>query len=279
MVSITLELPMLHGFSLPLSPSGIANLAPFPPWHYVGDLLVIAFQADPAAVAAVLPPTLTPHPAGNCLAYFCDWQFTSDGSELRDPVRSQYQEFFVVVGAYDGEREVTTCPYIFVNQDASMLRGLIQGFPKQFGAIALTRAFPVPSPAAPTLGPGGVFAATLAAHDRRLVEATVTLEQLSTDGAPFGSAPLLLVRHFPRLEAGRHHEPAIHELVQHQVRDRQSSPIWEGTATLRFFESPAHELHALAPIQVGRGYRYSMALTIDDQRMVRDLRHAEGADA
>lgn len=48
---------------------------------------------------------------------------------------------------------------------------------RQFGSIAITRAFAVPSPAAPALGPGGTFVGTLAAHDRRLVEAAVTLEQ------------------------------------------------------------------------------------------------------
>lgn len=152
------------------------------------------------------------------------------------------------------------------------MRGHIQGFPKQFGSIALTRAFAVPSPAAPALGPGGTFTGTLAAHDRRLVEGSVTLEREATGGMPFGSAPLLLVRYLPRLAAGRRHEPAIHELVQHQVRDRAVSTIWEGAATLRFVESPAHELHALAPIAVDRGYRYTMALTIDDQIEVRDLR-------
>lgn len=266
---------MPRGFSLPLSPLGIANLAPPPPWHYVGDMLVVAYEADPEAVAAVLPPGLAPA-GGDCLAYFCDWQFTSDGSELRDPIRSQYREFFVVVNAsYEG-RAVTTCPYIFVTQDASLMRGHIQGFPKQFGSIAITRAFAVPSPAAPPLGPGGTFVGTLAAHDRRLVEATVTLEHEAAGGTPFGSTSLLLVRHFPRLAAGRHHEPAVHELVQHQVCDRAVSPIWEGAATLRFFDSPAHELHALAPVAVGRGYRYTMALTIDDQLELCDLRAERG---
>jgi acetoacetate decarboxylase len=266
---------MLRGFSLPLSPLGIANLAPAPPWHYVGDMLVIAYQADPHAVAALLPPGLTPT-SGDCLAYFCDWQFTSDGSELRDPIRSQYKEFFVVLNAaYEG-RAVTTCPYIFVTQDASLMRGHIQGFPKQFGSIALTRTFGVPSLAAPVLGPGGTFIGTLAAHDRRLVEASVMLEHETAGGMPFGSAPLLLVRHFPRLAAARQNEPAVHELVQHQVRDRVVSAIWEGSATLRYFDSPAHELHALAPIAVGRGYRYTMALTIDDQIELRDLRTQHG---
>lgn len=62
----------------------------------------LSYQADPAAVAAPLPPGFAPA-GGDCLTYFCDWQFTSDGRELREPFRSQYQEFFVVVSAsYEG---------------------------------------------------------------------------------------------------------------------------------------------------------------------------------
>ena len=44
-----------RGYSLPLSPGGTASLVPAPPWHYVGDFLVIEYWAEPAAVAAVLP--------------------------------------------------------------------------------------------------------------------------------------------------------------------------------------------------------------------------------
>ena len=46
------------GFSVPLSPEGRASLTTHPPWHYAGDLLVIDFDAEPAAVSAVLPPGL-----------------------------------------------------------------------------------------------------------------------------------------------------------------------------------------------------------------------------
>src|SRR5205085_6118473 len=91
-----------RGYSPPLSPTGSASLVPSPPWHYVGDFLVIEYWADPAAVAAVLPPGLSPFAddPGRCAALFVDWQSCSDGGgELLDPARSQYKEFFIVVNA------------------------------------------------------------------------------------------------------------------------------------------------------------------------------------
>ena len=66
---------MTDSYSLPLSPEGRANLVPPPPWHYVGDFVVVDYWADPAAVAAVLPPGVEPltEDAGRAAVIFADW--------------------------------------------------------------------------------------------------------------------------------------------------------------------------------------------------------------
>ena len=53
---------MLNGYTVPLSPRGIANLATKPPWHYAGIIIAAEFWTDPAAAAATLPEGLTPDP-------------------------------------------------------------------------------------------------------------------------------------------------------------------------------------------------------------------------
>ena len=53
---------MLQGYSVPLSPRGIANLAAKPPWHYAGVVVGAEFWTDPGAAAATLPDGLTPDP-------------------------------------------------------------------------------------------------------------------------------------------------------------------------------------------------------------------------
>jgi enduracididine biosynthesis enzyme MppR len=263
---------MLRGYSLPRSPEGRSSLVPAPPWHYVGDFLVLEYWADPEAVAAVLPSGLDPHPdPGRCAALFVDWQSCSDsGAELDDPVRSQYREFFVVVNALlDGE-PVTTCPYIWVDRDFALARGWVQGFPKKLGSIHVTRHFTVASRAAPRLGPGGRFAGTLAAGDRRLAFGAVTLECETDEGPTHNAPPLVNVRHFPRLEAGRHADPAVHELVRARSRDREISPIWEGSSELELYAAPSEELAELAPVELGKGFRFTFAYTVDDLETVRD---------
>jgi acetoacetate decarboxylase len=263
---------VLHGYSLPLSPEGRASLVPRPPWHYVGDFLVLEYWADPAAVEAVLPPGLEPHAdGGRCAALFVDWQScTDDRSQLLDPVRSQYREFFIVVNAMlDGE-EVTTCPYIWVDRDFALVRGWVQGFPKKLGSIHMTRHFGLDLRADAGVAAGGVFAGTLAAGDRRLAQGAVTLERVSDSGPTHNDPPLVNVRHFPRLAAGRHDDPAVHELVRSRSRDRAISQIWEGSAELRLLRAPGEEHDALAPVRMGKGFRFTFGYTVDDLATVTD---------
>lgn len=267
---------MLRGFSTPLSPEGRSSLAPSPPWHYAGSGLVIDTEARAEAVAAVLPPGLRPDPEhpGRAVAHFFDWQACSGaGEELLDPSRSQYREFFMLVAARFEGQAVMYCPYILVDQDISLMRGLIQGLPKQIASVWITRAQEVEGAAAPAVGPGGRFGATLAHKERRLAEATVTLaETAATAPGLTGGLPVVGLRHFPELTAGLHDRPAVHELVRFSAADRRLSPIWSGPATLSLFASPVHELAALAPLRVVAGYRYAMSMSVADLVKLKDLR-------
>lgn len=265
---------MLSGYSLPLSPNGTSNLVPAPPWHYVGNFIVIEYWADPDAVRSFLPPGLEPaDDPGRCAAFFVEWQSCSEsGGELLDPVRSQYHEFILLTMAKLDGQLVTSCPFIYVDQDISLVRGLIQGWPKQIGSVLVTRSYGIPSKAAPTLGPGGTYAGTLAVKDRRLADATVTIVGESSSAPKLGATPIINVRHFPRLTAGYHHRPAIYELVRSKLEDTAFSQVWEGTATLNLYETPVQELHLLSPVKMGNGFVYSMALTIGDLEVIRDLR-------
>jgi acetoacetate decarboxylase len=251
-----------RGYSLPLSPQGGASIIPPPPWHYVGDFLVIEFWADADAVAAVLPARLTPFAddPGRCAALFVDWQSCSDsGEELLDPVRGQYKEFFIVANAMLGHEHVTTCPYIWVDRDFALIRGWIQGFPKKLGEVHMTRSFGLDCRAE-----GRIFAGTLTANGRLLAEGTVSPDRLSEAGPTHNDPPLVNHRHFPRLAAGHWDDPAVDELVRARSSNRSASQIHEGAATLALYPAPGEEHDALAPLRVGKGFRFQFAYTVDD---------------
>jgi acetoacetate decarboxylase len=259
---------MTRGYSLPLSPGGSASIIPSPPWHYVGDFLVIEYWADADAVAAVLPEGLTPFAddPGRCAALFVDWQSCSDsGEELLDPVRGQYKEFFIVANAMLGTEHVTTCPYIWVDRDFALIRGWIQGFPKKLGEVHMTRSFGLDCKAE-----GRAFAGTLTAHGRLLAEGSVTPERVSESGPTHNDPPLINHRHFPRLAAGRWQDAAVDELVRARSSDRSISAIHEGSATLRLHDAPGEEHAALAPLRVGKGFRFQFAYTVDDLETVHE---------
>jgi acetoacetate decarboxylase len=263
----------LHGYTTPRTPSGRAGLVPAPPWHYVGDFLVVDYWADGDAAASLLPEGLEPFgEPGRCAAVFVDWQSRSEsGDELTDPVRAQYKEAYIVTSALlDGE-PVSLCAFIWVDQDFAMARGWIQGFPKKRGEVWMTRTFAIPSAAAPEVGPGAAFGATCHARGRELARARVQLERVSETGSVHTDPPIVNVRYFPRLSAGDHERPAVHELVRAVSRDRSVSEIWEGPASLELFDAPGEEHTLLAPIRVQRGYRFTFAYTVDDLTTVKEL--------
>jgi acetoacetate decarboxylase len=262
----------LQGYTVPRTPAGGASLVPPPPWHYVADFLVVDFHADPDAAVSLLPDGLEPHPdAGRCAIVFADWQSCSEhGDELVDPVRSHYREAYIVVsGLLDGQ-EVTTCAFIWVDQDFALARGWIQGFPKKLGEVWMTRAYALECRAAPGVRPGSRFGATCSARGRQLARAIVTLEGQSDTGSLHTAPPIVNVRHFPRLAAGRHEDPAVHELVRARSRDRLVSEVWEGPAVLELSPAPGEEHTLLAPVSVGRGYRFTFAYTVDDLETVKE---------
>lgn len=263
---------MLKGYTLPRTPRGISSLAPTPPWHYVGNCLVVEYEARPDAVKSFLPPGLG-FTSAQCAVYFVEWQYVSRaGDEYLDPVHSQYNEtIFLVSAGYEGS-PVSFCPFIWVDQDVSLMRGHAQGWPKQIGSTWMTRAYDLPSPATPVVGPGGRFGASLAVRDRRVAEAVVTLEEPTSSPPSPGFARTVNTRHFPELVAGKHDSPAVYELVQLKSRDVKISPIWKGKAALKIYDHPRLEIGDLAPERVIAGYRFSAAITVDDLILLRDLR-------
>ena len=99
---------------------------------------------------------------------------------------------------------MTTCAYIWVDRDFALARGWIQGFPKKLGSIWITRSFGLGGPADPGMEAGARFGVTCAAYERRVAEATVTLERPS-GGGPFHNAAA--DRQRPPLPAPRRGKP------------------------------------------------------------------------
>jgi acetoacetate decarboxylase len=262
---------MLKGFAVPLTPQGNSALATLPPWHYSSDCIAIEYWADPHAVAALLPPGLTPdEPSdGRAFFWFLDWQFTGSHDELTDPARYQYREAFALVEAiYDGT-PVNYCPFIYVDNDAAIARGWAQGFPKKLASVFQTRTFSAPSPAAAPLAKGSRFGASVAAHGERLATARLQLEERIENPATVFNRPTTMRRYFPQLAADRQEKPPVDELTMSLTDNLAIVDVWAGAAELRIPEVAGEDMHAIAPLRVGRGYRLGMAYSVTDLRILK----------
>jgi acetoacetate decarboxylase len=251
----------LAGWTLPQSDTGRAAILTPPPWHYSGEIISVDFVADEGRVAPLLPPGMEPAGDGSCSFVFADWCSASDHDERvrDDPARGQYKEAYVILyGTFEG-KPVGRVAYIWVDSDLSLVRGLIQGFPKKMGTIAMTR--PV------ELGQGGVrkepgsrFSAHVSSLGRRLCTLSVTLDDQRDKPFPRGIAtPLLHTRLWPSIDG---EEPAVHELSRVTIKGFECGQIFSGPATLELGASEFEELEALAPVSIEGGSVHSLAFSV-----------------
>jgi acetoacetate decarboxylase len=244
----------MRGFWYPRTATGRASLLPPPPWHYSGDLLTVEYRTDPARVAELLPEPLevAPDDPGAVALIWADWQSCGDeGAELLDPVRAQYKECFAVVRCCYHGTVYSRCVYIWVDKDFALVRGQYQGYPKKLGSIHQTRPHPF-GRGAPRIAPGGRFAGTLAAADRRLAQAVVTLREQSETNGFVNAHPMAHHRWLPSIEPGA--PDTVAELIVSGSADIEAGPAWRGDATLEVFESPAEELARLVVREIIAGY-------------------------
>jgi acetoacetate decarboxylase len=240
---------------------------PAPPWYYSGDLLTVEYRTDPARVAELLPPPLEPaeEDPGAVALIWADWQSCSDGGdELLDPVRSQYKECFAVVRCSFGGRTYSRCVYIWVDKDFAIARGLHQGYPKKLGSIHLTR--PHPFGPAPRIEAGARLGATLAATDRRLAEAVITLREPVAANGFVNAHPMAHHRFLPSIEKGA--GPALDELVESGAQAFEGGQAWSADATLRLHDAPTEELAGLAVEEIIGGYYRQVGVVWDGGKVL-----------
>jgi acetoacetate decarboxylase len=263
---------MLKAFSVPITPQGKSALATLPPWHYSSDCLAIEYWADQKAIATLLPPgvTVDETSGGRAFFWFLDWQFTGSNDEVTDPARYQYREAFVLVEAVFEGTPVNYCPYIFVDNDAAIARGWAQGFPKKLASVYQTRSFSAPSAAAAPLAKGSRFGASVSAHGERMATARIQLEEAVADPATVFNRPTTMRRYFPQLAADRQDKPAVNELTMSLTDNLAIVDVWSGSAELKLPEVDGEDMHLLAPLRVGRGYRLGMSYSVTDLRILKN---------
>lgn len=253
----------MNGFFYPRTATGQAALIPPPPWHYSGDLLTVEYRTDPERVRELLPAPLelAPEDPGAVAFIWADWQSCrASKEELLDPVLSQYKEAFVVVRCAFQGVTYSRCVYIWVDKDFAILRGMHQGYPKKLGSIHQTR--PHPYGPAPRVAVGATFGATVAAADRRLAEAVLTLTRESETNGFVNSHPMAHHRVYPSIERGAQTD-AYSELISSGSASFEAGPAFAGEVELRLFEAPTEEVARLEVQEIIGGYYRQVGVAWD----------------
>ncbi|MFJ8106240.1 acetoacetate decarboxylase family protein [Streptomyces sp. NPDC096132] len=267
----------VRGYFHPKTASGASSLIPSPPWRYSGDLLTVEYRTDPARVRELLPEPLEPaeEDPGAVALIWADWQSCSgSGAELLDPVLSQYKEAFAVVRCTFRGRTYSRCVYIWVDKDFAIARGLHQGYPKKLGSIHQTR--PHPYGPAPRIEAGARFGATLAAADRRLAQAVVTLREPSETNGFVNGHPMAHHRWLPSIEKGK--GPALDELIESGAASFEGGQPWVGDAELELFEAPTEELARLEIREPIAAYYRQVGVVWDGGRLLESGTSEAGAE-
>jgi acetoacetate decarboxylase len=263
-------MPDVRGFFAPRTATGKASLLPPPPWLYSGDLLTIEYRVDPARVLELLPDPLelADEDPGAVAFIWADWQSCgADGAQLLDPVLGQYKEAFVVVRCSFRGQTFSRCVYIWVDSDFAIARGLHQGYPKKLGSIHMTR--PHPYGPAPRIAPGGRFGASLAAADRRLAEARITLIEQTGSNGFVNAHPMAHSRTVTSIE-----DPArfsLDELISSSSAEAEGGPPWRAQVdAFTLYDSPTEELDRLQPQELIGGYYRQIGVKWDGGHLLHD---------
>ena len=187
----------LKGYILPLSPKGRASLIDPPPWHFGGDVMHLAFKADEKKIEALLPPPLEigPNP-GEGVVWFVEWVSVSDANPdlaFINPERSTYHECIVMVGCQFNVVPGYYVPYIWVDNDFTLMRGFIQGFPKKLGRIHITKLHDL-TPQVGGRKVGAKMKGICVSHEERIVEGSLSFKK---EIPPAGSPALQVLPYAP----------------------------------------------------------------------------------
>jgi len=237
---------MLKGFHPPYTPKGESSLLEPLPWYFAGRVLSLAYDVNADVAQSYLPDGFG-KATGKVYGHVCDWQATTNGWELLDPAYSQYREYLVLIESMhpDTSEVRLFCPLIWVDQDISLVRGLVAGWPKKMASVWVTRTYGVDHIAAAPLKEGTRIGATVAVKDRRLAEVAATLD--GGEGRPFGflAHQSVCLQGSPTLVGTP--DRGVQRLLRPAIEQKVVGRLHSGSAQIRYFDSPHDELLPLAP--------------------------------
>lgn len=241
----------------PLTPSGRSALVPEGPWNYVMDAIAVHAKGRADRIAEVLPPGVKP--LGELWFYIADIiSYSSSSEEMNylSPDLLQYREAAIFIKVELSGKKYAYCPFMYVDNDVSLVRGLIFGFPKKMANIEITKFHELFEPRKY----GGL--ACRAGYNllRITVEPKAKADRIPLDD--FGN--WLLRRYFKPM--------GVDELLEF-VPKAHYSRILLGEGSLELGGGFNDELDFFEPSELLGGYLYSVRLRASEVRSLGSVSH------
>jgi acetoacetate decarboxylase len=259
----------MAGFTHFRTPSGIANLIDDAPYGWGADMLAVYFRCDPAHIQQLLPGSLKVAD-GLCMAYIGTFQSVSKARPkpaLHNPAAMEYREAAISIACTHDGRPGYFPTFMWVDHEWSLMRGLLNGFPKKMAEPVLSRPHRL-NPLTGGLAEGAAVGGICSRHGFTLLQLGLEIERRGTpDDLP--SRPATFGhRLFPAWDPS---QSAVSELVEVNRSQLVVDDVWLGRAELRLGEAPDEELSWFTPEEIVGGATYSYGFVIEGARVIEPL--------
>lgn len=268
------------GTSSPRSATGRSSLVEPLPHHISADAVHVSFRADPARIAAFLPPGLEPLESGEGWAMVAEMAKVSveaPEQAWEQPSRSAYNEGVVGFYCRFGDRIGRYTAFVWVNRDWSLGMGSIFGWSKRLAEVDRTRA-QATNPGLRAVGPGCRLGGTVQRQGCTVLRVQVALadDAKTVPALPGHAAGTFLYRY---IASPSPDVTDVEQLFDLPFANVSMSPVWVGSGRVEFGEAPDEELSTLGEVEATGGYVYQRGWTTDRvARLLHDYQ-APGAHA
>lgn len=216
------------------------------------------YKADADRLREAVPKPLEVDD-GSVFAYVTEivsWSPNAPDLNVECPDLVQYGEaaFFVRV-RYRG-RTYSYCPYMWVDNDLPLLRGLLAGWPKKYAKVAVTRLHPMMEGLdRPRKGLRLGGYASRAGYLLYRVKVSVESEEPVGEVPLVTTEPFILPRYFAGVLPGL---GAVNELVE--LAGECKAEAWVGKGEIDVAGGYNDELDMFKPVSEVRGYYFSLLI-------------------
>lgn len=202
------------------------------PWHYGADYVTVYFKGEPERLGSLVPSPFVVGD-GTCIAYVCEIVSVADGragAVADSPERTLYNEAAVGVKCSFSGNPGVYFPVMWVTTEWSLLRGLLNGYPKRLAdAVYITKLHPL-NPGLMPLGVGSSLSGACVKGPSQELRVRVDVERRGSPAELLGFGATYGMRNYPATDKS---QTGVKEPVEILKSNSRASDVWLGRGSVQ----------------------------------------------